>query len=271
MSQNLEKVNQCVFNKIDYNPFDEFDVHQTRYRMDDTINILRKSNLSVDYNLSPQKVDEDLEFHEELEGIYGKKLIQLFKEQFETCMEDGKYTCNAKDCKIPFLKANSLEDSYDLEDNSKYLGTSFSHSFRVSSQTGNNEKLDYVETGQEYLKNVIKVNMKIKDFSDFYNGCYHDSGIINAYLRLLDVYSDFSIANREFLNPNQKFQRIKIFETDILDEFYNEVETGIISNALDDELQNLFENHLLLIPIFVYFKSNIIERKHSGIICSAFG
>jgi hypothetical protein len=55
----------------------------------------------------------------------------------------------------------------------------------------------------------------------------------------------------EHLNPGQKFQRIKIFETDLLDEFENEQQTGEISDVLDEELQDLVDHHLLIIPIFV--------------------
>eukprot|EP00343_Euplotes_focardii_P003091 CAMPEP_0205810400 /NCGR_PEP_ID=MMETSP0205-20121125/14579_1 /ASSEMBLY_ACC=CAM_ASM_000278 /TAXON_ID=36767 /ORGANISM="Euplotes focardii, Strain TN1" /LENGTH=196 /DNA_ID=CAMNT_0053088491 /DNA_START=270 /DNA_END=857 /DNA_ORIENTATION=- len=90
----------------------------------------------------------------------------------------------------------------------------------------------------------------MRDFRDFYTGTYNGEGIVNSYLRLLDVYSELSIAKQEFLHPNQKYQRIKIFETDILEEFENERNTGIISDALDEELQDLVEHHLLIIPIF---------------------
>ena len=50
-----------------------------------------------------------------------------------------------------------------------------------------------------------------------------------------------------------KYSRIKIFETDILDEFEHERKTGIISDALDEEFQDLFDHHLLIIPIAVKF------------------
>jgi hypothetical protein len=69
----------------------------------------------------------------------------------------------------------------------------------------------------------------------------------------LDVYSELKMTRIEHQNPGHKYQRIKIFETDILDEFENEQQTGEISDALDEELQDLVDHHLLIIPIFVTF------------------
>ena len=166
-------------------------------------------------------------------------------------MRNGKYTCNTKDCKIPFLKSNSLNESKEWEKDDKVIGKSFSHSFRYSSNVGNNDKSYTTDTAQSYLKGVIKEQTKMTDFIDFYNGTYNGPGIVNSYLRLLDVYSELSIEKQEFLHPNQKYRRIKIFETDILEEFEKERETGFTSDALDEELQDLIDHHLLIIPIFV--------------------
>ena len=51
--------------------------------MDDTINIVRKSNLSVDFNKDNSNIDEELDFKQESEERYGKKLLILIENQFE--------------------------------------------------------------------------------------------------------------------------------------------------------------------------------------------
>ena len=156
------------------------------------------------------------------------------------------------------MKDNSCENSLNQNDGARDFRQQFSHSFRYSSKGGNHKNFN----AEKYLKSIIKTNLNMRDLTDFYQGNYSGEGILNAYLRLLDVYSDLSISKQEFLHPNQRFQRIKIFETDFWEEFYNEIQSGIISNSLDDELQDLFDHHLLLIPIRVNFlTSKIIFRE----------
>ena len=99
----------------------------------------------------------------------------------------------------------------------------------------------------------------MKDLIEFYQENNSSSiGVVNAYLRLLEVYNELSISKLENLHPNQKHYRIKIFGTDILDEFENERSTGVISDSLDEEMQDLFDHHLMVIPIDVSYAYKIL-------------
>lgn len=153
---------------------------------------------------------------------------------------------------MPYLRDYRFEDDNDLSDmdNNILKQPRLSHSFRYS-LSQQNEKSPEVVTAETYVKDVIKKNVKMRDFLDFYEGDYFGEGILNAYLRLLDVYSELSTAKQEHARPGQKVDRVKIFETNLLDEFNTEKETGLISNALDDELQDLFDHYLLIVPVFV--------------------
>lgn len=53
------------------------------------------------------------------------------------------------------------------------------------------------------------------------------------------------------MNPEQPIIKFKIFETDIIDEVEKEEAEGIVSNELDEELQDLFQHNFLVIPVFV--------------------
>jgi len=172
-------------------------------------------------------------------------------------MKDGEYHWNTQDCKIPLLKSTHFISDASF-DNDEKMSSSFNHSFRYSYNDGNNSKNFEFDTALAFLKSVIKNNTSMKDFSDFNSGVYNGAGIMNAYLRVLDVYSELKISKKEYENPHLKFQRVKVLETDVLDELEREASTGIISNALDEELQDLVEHNLLVIPIFVSVTSLII-------------
>jgi hypothetical protein len=49
----------------------------------------------------------------------------------------------------------------------------------------NQDKDAGFDTAQEFLKSVIKKNLTVEDFMNFYKGNYNGAGIVNAYLRLL--------------------------------------------------------------------------------------
>ena len=56
----------------------------------------------------------------------------------------------------------------------------------------------------------------MKDFLEFYEGMYFKEGILNAYIRVLDVYNELCIAEVNHKNPEIQLPKIKIFETNIL-------------------------------------------------------
>mmetsp|Transcript_16364 Transcript_16364/g.14283 ORF Transcript_16364/g.14283 Transcript_16364/m.14283 type:complete len:160 (-) Transcript_16364:351-830(-) len=142
------------------------------------------------------------------------------------------------------------DDSYDLSDNENFSRLRFSHSFRYSTTNSFSEKQATFDSAETYLKSIVKNNLKMKELVDFYQGNDNVPGVVNTYLRLIDVYYELVITKLEHSHPNQKHFRVKIFETDILDEFEKERETGIISDALDEELQDLIDHNTLIIPIF---------------------
>ena len=169
---------------------------------------------------------------------------------------------------MDYLKSNLSDDSFDLSDNESISKLRFSHSFRYSSNNSHNEKLELPDNAQSYLKNVMKTNLKMKDLVDFYNGGENVEGVVNTYLRLLDVYNELLIRKLENAHPNQKHFRVKIFETDMLDELEKEKKTGEVSDALDEELQDLIDHQTLIIPIFVSFHMIILlERQHFSYLC----
>jgi hypothetical protein len=92
-----------------------------------------------------------------------------------------------KDCKLPYLKSKHFENALDIS-NDDLLRQRFSHSFRYSSNMMNQDKDAGFDTAQEFLKSVIKKNVTIQDFMNFYKGNYNGAGIVNAYLRLLGTF-----------------------------------------------------------------------------------
>jgi hypothetical protein len=64
---------------------------RTLYRLDDTINCPRRSNLSVEWSQPPMEDIVDQEFEEQLMAHYGKKLIATLELLFETNIKYGQY------------------------------------------------------------------------------------------------------------------------------------------------------------------------------------
>lgn len=53
---------------------------------------------------------------------------------------------------------------------------------------------DLEETGIEYIKKIFENSVKVNDLFRFYEGSYMGEGIINAYLKILEVFHEFLIA-----------------------------------------------------------------------------
>lgn len=144
-------------------------------------------------------------------------------------------------------KDKAFEDNV-LDDSDLLLKQRFSHSFRHSAKNLTAE----FKTAETYLKNVINTNIKISDLRDFYYDDYEGEGIVNAYLRILDVYNEMTEAKMEHFNPGQKFNKIKIFDTSFHEEFQKELDSGVKSSDLEEELSDIFDYNLMLIPISHY-------------------
>lgn len=64
---------------------------RTLYRLDDTINCPRRSNLSVEWGQPPIDDMIDKQFEEQLVAHYGQKLIETLELLFETNTKFGQY------------------------------------------------------------------------------------------------------------------------------------------------------------------------------------
>ena len=62
----------------------------TKYRLDDSINVVRKPNLSA-MDQSQEICYEEIDFRQSLEERYGSKLLILLEDNFENLIIDGKY------------------------------------------------------------------------------------------------------------------------------------------------------------------------------------
>lgn len=213
--------------------------------MDDTINIVRNPNLSV--NEEYYQDDQDQEDN----GIvdhFGSKLIEKFEDLFDTDEETGSYICNPALCKLKFM----LDYNYNKEDpemNDHILSTSrFSHSFRYSVINQDPNKSHHFINAQSYLKDLVRNNITMKDFREFYMGYYFQEGILNAYLRVLDVFNELKCAKLSTIEVEPE-TKIKIFETSVLDELLFEKNTGNVSEELTAELDDFFEYDVLIVAL----------------------
>ena len=158
---------------------------------------------------------------------------------------------NTKNWKLPYLKEYNFEDNLDTSGmDDKILKPRLSHSFRYSVNHLNQEGNENGISAQEYLKDIVKGNVTMKDFIDFYYGDYYKEGILNGYIRLLDVYSEFVHSGYMSRLSQKSIPKIKIFETNILDEIQNEKYSGVLSQELDGEFEDFFSYDILIIPIF---------------------
>ncbi|CAI2384982.1 unnamed protein product [Moneuplotes crassus] len=220
---------------------------KTRYRADDTINLFRKSNLSF-VGVTKDYKNED-EFIKDLKRRYGSKLIALFKTLFDVSIIEGKYKCDYRACKIPYIKSDSFNSSEEERKDSKRCNQEFNHSFKFLKMAAVEESSSSLITGQNYLKKVITNNTIPKDFQKFYNNTYNGSGILNCYLRILEVYYELRYENLDYMNFAKNHKKIKFFETCIFSELRKEHSTGEISQNLDEELQDCKDYDYLIIPI----------------------
>jgi hypothetical protein len=101
-------------NEIDFNVVNR---KGTTYRMDDTINLVRNPNLSVEADPNNPDLSDD-DFRKEIEDHFGPKLLALFSQKFpnDTC----RYICTSvNNCEMQYLlnhNFNDLENAQPLND-----------------------------------------------------------------------------------------------------------------------------------------------------------
>jgi hypothetical protein len=159
-----------------------------QFRADDSNNNMRKVNLSLEDEvlLSPKKVSP-LNVKEALNELYGEELIDYFSVYFDKFIYGAKYKCNEKTCNLEYLQNCEVEGNQSDISN---IVSDFEHSF---SYTHHNQD-EVCDQGIEFIKKIFSKNVTIKDLIDFNEGKYYGQGIINAYLRILEVYHEYHIA-----------------------------------------------------------------------------
>mmetsp|Transcript_17019 Transcript_17019/g.14955 ORF Transcript_17019/g.14955 Transcript_17019/m.14955 type:complete len:128 (+) Transcript_17019:222-605(+) len=70
------------------------------YRIDDTINDLRKVNLSFDKNETDGSF---INRRVPLSNLFGEELISYYKKYFTNFLNGTKYVCNSEICKLEYL------------------------------------------------------------------------------------------------------------------------------------------------------------------------
>lgn len=154
-------------------------------RMDDTINDIKKINLS---HLDDDTAQPRESISKALQDLFGKKLIPYYETYFTPFIEGRKYCCNQNMWNLEFLSNYHFDDS-QMEISNIY-SERFSHSFNYSYHKKENTK-----KGLDYLKECDS-QVPMKDLLNFFDGSYYGSGIINTYLRILEVFHEYEIARQ---------------------------------------------------------------------------
>jgi len=132
-----------------------------------------------------------------LNELFGFDLVNYYNTYFFPFLFGAKYTWNSNSCQLENLKVwinnNSgfQEESEEIE-LSNIFSENFAHSFTMS--RGILKEDDLEETGIEYIKKIFENSVKVNDLFRFYEGSYMGEGIINAYLKILEVFHEFLIA-----------------------------------------------------------------------------
>lgn len=122
------------------------------------------------------------------------------------------------------------------------------HSFTYSYYKPDEE----CDQGLEFLKKIFTNNVSEKDLKELYEGNYYGPGVINAYLRILEVYHEYSLSRS--LMPNQCL--IKILDVDTVNEISKNWENpSSINKIVADELVDFFNFDIVIIPVFNLMQS----------------
>jgi len=122
---------------------------------------------------------------EALNKVFGEQMTPYFETYFEPFIDGRRYEWSGTMCKAYLLKDQTFED-VEL-DNSEPTSESFNQSFSLSCSANNEVMRSY-----NYLKYIFESNkVTSKDIIDFAEGTYFKPGLINTYLRLLEVYHEY--------------------------------------------------------------------------------
>mmetsp|Transcript_2027 Transcript_2027/g.1918 ORF Transcript_2027/g.1918 Transcript_2027/m.1918 type:complete len:395 (+) Transcript_2027:139-1323(+) len=232
---------------LEKHSFKEGDITDSRIKYDETGSTIRKSFSPFDMDKSQEIRLEDFEIQKELEIKFGTKLLNLLQNHFENYIVNGEYTCTKKDCPLVKAMKTNFKEHMTTSENDTLSKNSFNHSYRYSVLLSNKDADSNKTNVEKYIEN-IKIKLKTKELQEYYYDSQNCENVVNSYLRLLEMYHELQIFNRFHQDPSYKEAKIKILETNYLDEFMGELDTGIVSNAIDDELQDFLDIRFLIIP-----------------------
>lgn len=186
-----------------------------------------------------------------IERHFGTKLLEYFEKYFDRARIAKKYTCDSKNCRVDHLLYNVEKNKSawsDAEDNVPDLNTSFRHSFiyKCKKSDESNKECD----AETYLKEFMRSNINLKSLYDYYNNQYYDEGILNMYMRVLDVYNGYLYSKNTIEYPDTHFKKVKVFDTVSVRNIIEDQRTGGINDKIDEELSDFFDYDILVIPIF---------------------
>lgn len=127
------------------------------FRMDDTMNIVRKSNLSVEQHSETEFQDDEEVRESEVNNHFGARLINMLEDLFEVDEETGAYPCTARLWdKLKYLEEYDY-DKVGSDDDAILPSSRFSHSFRYSIiHQEMNSPDGGIITAESYLKDLVK-------------------------------------------------------------------------------------------------------------------
>lgn len=247
-----------MLNSLEKSSYKEADMTDSRLKFEETGTTLQKSLLPIEMDKSQEIRLEDFEFQKFLEWKFGAKLLSFLQNQFQNYIVKESYKCNEEDWGYAKVKNMEKPESFPTSFNEGSSKNSFSHSYRYNTIQSLNDKILARQSAQNYLDSAIKTRISLKDLQEYHLGGQTCENLVNAYLRLLEVYSELKGLQSQFEDPSHIPVGIKIFETNYLDEFIEESQTGVISNAIDEEFQDFLEQQFLIIPANVSQSLNFL-------------
>lgn len=156
------------------------------FRVDDTINKFNQLNLSskekgADFSNSSDN-------YWSLTELFGETLIKYYDDLFMPFLNGAKYKWTSQTCQLEYLEQADFE-SKDMEISNIYGGEmllSFSYYFW--------EDDGELNKGIDYIKQIFIKDINNNDLFNFYSGNYVDDGILNGYIRILEVFHEYQIA-----------------------------------------------------------------------------
>ncbi|CAI2383451.1 unnamed protein product [Moneuplotes crassus] len=228
--------------------YKEIDMTDSRLKLENTGVTLCKSNTLTGMDKSKEIKLENSEFQKYLECKFGAELLTFLQNHFQNYIIKEAYKCAEEECGYERVRKMDMSNSFKTSPNESLVKNSFNHSYRYNSLRSVNDKVFAKLSAQDYCNNAIKNKISMRDFKEYYMGDQNCENLVNAYLRLLEVYSELKDLQTQYENPDYIPVGIKIFETNYLDEFIMENHTGVISDAIDEELQDFLDQQFLIIP-----------------------